>query len=300
LCSNDGAHLERMLRLAKSRFMRAAVYIWATCVAVTLATRGKPDLVIIFLSALTTFLMFLAIYVFNDMTDLEVDLINAPNRPLALQLAQRTDALILVILLNSSGMVIGYWLGPNTFLITVAELMLGITYSVKPFNFKDRFIIKTLAIGAGGMLASLFGAEAASATAIAADSLDGAVIYAAALFLIFLFVTSPINDLADYVGDKAQGRRTIPIIIGQKNTVRLSIVVSVIPLLSSLIVLPAVGLSRVTLVLFIILAARSIQLLNPLLKGYSKPEMVRSQHKRMVQLHFFLQASLALGALTPT
>ncbi|MCL5318426.1 MAG: UbiA family prenyltransferase [Thaumarchaeota archaeon] len=271
--------------------MRASVYTWATCVAVALSAGGKPDLIVTFLSALTTFLMFLAIYVFNDLTDLEVDAINAPNRPLALQSVTKTDALLLVLLLNFAGMAIGYWLGLVTFIITVAELLLGITYSVKPFNFKDRFLVKTLAIGAGGILASLYGGAAT------ANSLNGSVIYAALLFLIFLFVTSPINDLADYVGDKAQGRRTIPIIIGQKNTVKLALAVSVVPLLSSLAVLPAVGLSRVTLVMFALLAARSIQLLAPLLKGYSSPQMVRSQHKRMVPLHFLLQASLAAGTV---
>lgn len=290
-----------MFGLARSRFMRASVYTWATCVAVTLSAGGKPDLTVTFLSALTTFVMFLAIYVFNDLTDLQVDLINAPKRPLALQSVTKTDAAVLVLLLNFAGMAIGLWLGPMTFLITIAELLLGITYSVKPFSFKDRFLIKTLAIGAGGILASLFGGVAGAESigyAAATNTLNVAVVYAASLFLIFLFVTSPINDLADYVGDKAQGRRTIPIIIGQKNTVRLALAVSVVPLLSSLAVLPAVGLSNVTLVMFAFLAARSIQLLAPLLKGgYSSPAAVRSQHKRMVPLHFLLQASLAAGTI---
>jgi len=280
-----------MLRLVKSRFMRASVYTWATCVAVALSTGGIPDLLIIFLSALSTFLISLAVYIFNDMTDQEVDKINAPNRPLTLHSVKKTDAITLILMLNLVGIAIGYWLGPLAFLVTVAELLLGITYSVKPFSFKDRFLVKTFAIGAGGMLASIFGGVATS------NNLNGSVIYAASLFLTFLFVTSPINDLADYVGDKAQGRRTIPIIVGQKNTVRLAIIVSIAPLLSSLTVLPGVGLSRLTLVLFTLLAARSIQLLTPLLKGYSSPELVRSQHKRMVPLHFLLQASLAAGTL---
>lgn len=284
------SRLIRMLRLVKSRFLRASVYTWATCVAVALATGGRPSLLITFLSALSTFLMFLAIYIFNDVTDQEVDKINAPNRPLALQAVKKTDALTLVLLLNLGGMAIGYWLGLYAFLVTVAELLLGITYSVKPFSFKDRFLVKTFAIGAGGMLSSIFGG-------VAANNLNGSVIYAASMFLVFLFVTSPINDLADYVGDKAQGRRTIPIIIGQKNTVRLAVLVSMTPLTSALAILPAVGLSNLTLILFTLLAARAVQLLVPLLKRHSCPEAVRKQHKRMVLLHYLLQASLAAGTL---
>lgn len=234
--------------------------------------------------------MSLAVYMSNDMVDLEADKINAPQRSLVLQSVKKSDALTLILLLNFGGMAMGYWLGINAFLITVAELVLGITYSVKPFSFKDRFLAKTLAIGGGGILAIIFGG-------VAAGNVNGAVIYAAAMFLAFLFVTSPVNDLADYIGDKAQRRRTIPIVIGPKNTIELAILAAITPFTSALFVLPVLRLNMITLIIFLILAGRSFHLLAPLLIKYPDPKVVRKQHRRLVPLHFFLQGALAIGIL---
>ncbi len=237
--------------------------------------------------------MSLAVYIFNDMIDMEVDKINAPQRPLVSQSMNKTDVQILFILLNFGGMTIGYYIGTHAFLITIAELVLGMTYSMKPFNFKDRFLAKTLVIGGGGMLASIFGG-------IATNNVNGTVIYAATLFIIFLFTTSPINDLADYVGDKTQKRRTIPIIIGSKNTIKLAILASITPFISSLIVTQIISLNISTLILFFLLASRSIQLLAPLLNKYPDPKMIRKQHKRLIPLHFFLQGAIAIGIIPIT
>jgi geranylgeranylglycerol-phosphate geranylgeranyltransferase len=43
---------------------------------------------------------------------------------------------------------------------------------------------------------------------------------------LMVFVTSPLNDLGDIEGDKASGRRTIPIVIGRENTIKLSVLVA--------------------------------------------------------------------------
>ena len=40
---------------------------------------------------------------------------------------------------------------------------------------------------------------------------------------IMIFVTSPLNDLGDISGDRGAGQRTIPIVIGKKRTLKLSV-----------------------------------------------------------------------------
>ncbi|MFC1754604.1 UbiA prenyltransferase family protein [Thermoproteota archaeon] len=280
-----------MTQLVVSRFSRASVYTWATFTAVLLSTNGLPNLMIIVLASISTFFMSLAVYILNDIVDLEVDKINAPKRLLVSKSLKKRDVLILFLFLNIGGMGIGYWLGFYTFLITVGELILGITYSIKPFNFKDRFLAKTLIIGGGGILASIFGG-------VATNNVNGTVIYAALLFIIFLFATSPINDLADYIGDKAQKRKTIPIIIGPQNTIKLAIISAVSPFISSLIVIPMLNLTILLGILYFFLGYISIKLLLPLLNNYSDLKKVRIHHKRMVPLHFFLQGALVLGTIS--
>ena len=46
------------------------------------------------------------------------------------------------------------------------------------------------------------------------------------MIALMVFVTSPLNDLGDIGGDRHAGRRTIPIIIGNENTVKLSILIT--------------------------------------------------------------------------
>ena len=46
------------------------------------------------------------------------------------------------------------------------------------------------------------------------------------MLAMMVFVTSPLNDLGDIKGDKKAGRRTIPIVLGKENTIRLSMLIT--------------------------------------------------------------------------
>ncbi|MDG6995156.1 MAG: UbiA family prenyltransferase [Nitrososphaerota archaeon] len=276
--------------MARSRISRASVYTFSTLAGILIATRWNASPTILLLAPLSTFLISLSVYVLNDLFDMEVDRINAPNRPLARQLVSRREALVFVLILNFVGAGIGFALGPLTFAIALCEIVLGLLYSLRPFNLKDRFIVKTLSIGAGGVLANLFGGVASGVV-----NLD--LIFCSAMFLVFLFSTSPLNDLADYVGDKAQNRKTIPIVIGPSRTLRLSIVASLLPLASALIFFRLLSFNPLTIIFLSILAARALQLLLPLERSNAEPATVRKQHKKMVYLHFLLQGALVVGSL---
>ena len=51
-------------------------------------------------------------------------------------------------------------------------------------------------------------------------------VFSAAMLAMMVFVTSPLNDLGDIKGDKKAGRRTIPIVLGKENTIRLSMLIA--------------------------------------------------------------------------
>src|SRR5918995_1769233 len=57
--------------------------------------------------------------------------------------------------------------------------------------------------------------------------------FAGAMLALMVFVTSPLNDLGDIKGDKEAGRKTIPIVLGMKNTIRLSMLITMAIALSS-------------------------------------------------------------------
>lgn len=101
----------------------------------------------------------------------------------------------------------------QAFIISSILVILGIAYSHPKTSFKDRFPYKTIVTSIGAMLASFLGGFANDE--IALDAL-----YAGIAFFIICTVLALLGDISDIKGDKANNRRTLPIIIGQINTAK--------------------------------------------------------------------------------
>ncbi len=278
--------------LIRSRLKKATVYTFATFAGTIVATRGNTSAEVLVLAPLSTLVIFLGIYLLNDMFDLEVDKINAPTRPLATNTVTREQTLLLILLLDVLGLTISFlFLGIFALIVAVFEILLGILYSVRPFNFKDRFIVKTMTIGAGGVLSNLFGG-------VASGVVNSDLLFCSAMFLVYVFATSPLNDLADYTGDKAQHRKTIPIVIGPDKTIKLSVLTSLVPPIMSLLFYETLNFNFLAVGILSLIAAWSLRLLSPL---WSSKEVnysaVRKSQKRMVYLHFLLQGAFIIGSL---
>jgi geranylgeranylglycerol-phosphate geranylgeranyltransferase len=131
------------------------------------------------------------------------------------------------------------------------------------------------------------------------------------MLALMVFVTSPLNDLGDIYGDKNVGRRTIPIMIGNENTVRLSILIALGMAISSwTLYFAAVSLieydeinvyypSTTRLVLPSMISLTSLftifHLIN-VLKHLDDRKFVRdSVTKKSMPLHILLQISLVIG-----
>lgn len=120
------------------------------------------------------------------------------------------------------------------------------------------------------------------------------VVYAAAMFFLYLFAASPINDLIDKFGDKAAKRRTIPIVIGDKNTFRLSIIASMIPFISSVALTSSHHADILMPIILAFVSLRSVQLLIPLLRICDR-DTLKKAHGQMIAFHFILQAAILIG-----
>lgn len=129
-----------------------------------------------------------------------------------------------------------------------------------------------------------------------------------------VFVTSPLNDLGDIGGDRHAGRRTIPIIIGNENTVKLSILITLGMAILSWIfyfeVVPSIEYGAINpdhpnttvLVLpfshFSDISFDNVSSDN-MLKHLDDRNFVRdSVTKKSMPLHLLLQISLVIGGLT--
>jgi geranylgeranylglycerol-phosphate geranylgeranyltransferase len=276
--------------LLRSRFQRGMVFTAATIVAVCLATNLYNIQPVYVLAPVVTMLSTLAVYLMNDIADIPVDRINAPQRPLASGLVSKSEAFMLVAVLSVVSFALAFLINPLTLFITGTYFFVGLLYSIPKVSLKDRFVIKTLTIAVGGFLTSLIGSSVVG-------SFDERVAVAATLFFSLIFVSSPLNDLADYAGDKKNGRRTIPIVIGPKNTTMIAVV---LPFAIAgafwlahaewnFSVLAPIGVTTIALV--------GLLVISPIYKHLDDFKYIRKRHKKIVFLHYGMQFALFVGML---
>lgn len=161
---------------------------------------------------LSSLLAAFAIYALNDIYDIEVDKINAPERPLPSGRVSITEAKVLVILLFTLALALALTANILTFALTLMFSALGIAYSVPPIRFKD------------GWFAGICWGLGMAATILCGASVYAITLPVAMAAFIFATLTAGcglIKDLKDMEGDRAKGIHTIPLMIGEEKAVNL-------------------------------------------------------------------------------
>ncbi|MGI0088031.1 MAG: UbiA prenyltransferase family protein [Nitrosotalea sp.] len=282
--------ISSLFLLLKYRIRIGFVFTTSTITGLLLATNFHPQLIQLFTVPLITLFATLAVYWMNDITDIKLDKINAANRPLARGQVKKSEAIVLLTVLSLVALGFAYSVNFTTLLFTAAYLVIGILYSSPKISLKDRFVLKTLSIAIGGFTTTLIGASING-------TLDGQDFISAISFMMLLFVTSPINDLGDYPGDKEGGRKTIPIVIGKKNTIFISIAIPFFMMMSFWFFYPNFGFSIKAPMAMTVLAIISFLILRPMLSHLNDYKYIKSRHKKSLLLYYGLQASLLIGAL---
>ena len=190
----------------------------------------------------------------------------------------------------------------SNILIFLTLVAIGLMYSSPKVSLKDRLVIKTLSISIALMLCLLFGLTGIYNCTSDGKSFDGLAVplYAALMLGIMIFVTSPLNDLGDINGDRGAGRRTIPIVIGKKGTLKLSVFFSSTMIVLSWIVY-GYSTSKIGIIIPLLTslhAAITILILGKMLTNLDNMVFVRSfVRRKSMPLHILLQLLLIVGAL---
>ena len=183
----------------------------ATFITVILGAQGNVDPFLVISTVIGSYFLGLATYVYNDLTDFEVDKINKIHRPLVTGETTKSQLLTIVYILFGIGLCLTAFINYYTLCISGLFTVLGIVYSHPRFKLKDKFLLKTVVTAAGAALLSLLGGAAVA-------DLSLPILYTSLSFFIFYFILSPLGDIGDIKGDRAAGRRTFPIVIGMKAT----------------------------------------------------------------------------------
>ena len=143
-------------------------------------------------------------YAFNNMKDIKEDEIN--RNKISSFVTERYKGYLVVFLCFMFGFVFSLFLPIFCFLFFVTSTITGIAYSM--VKVKRYFLLKNLYTGFG--LPQLF--------LLGSMQINKDVVFYYFLISLFLFISSLISDLRDFIGDRIAGIRTIPVRFGYKNT----------------------------------------------------------------------------------
>jgi geranylgeranylglycerol-phosphate geranylgeranyltransferase len=259
-----------------------------------------------------TFLIITGMYVLNDLVDADLDKSSGKKRPISSGQVTKAQAHIFVIATNAAGIFLALiTFNLPSIIIALAIVGIGLMYSVPKICLKDRFILKTASIAAASMLCLMLGSSYAFNNSgmihnnnnnYIAGALSSPILictYAALMSGSIIFITSLLNDLGDVEGDKAFGRRTIPVVIGKKNTVILTIFIAASMIVISWVsfyLLPT-NIGLICPILVSLVASMATIRMAEILNHLSDHVFIRQQHKKSMSWHLMLQSALIVGAL---
>ena len=250
---------------------------------------------------LASFMIITGMYVLNDLVDAKLDRSSGKKRPIPTGQVSKKDAWIFIIVTNVTGiLLVSITFNILGTLIALIIASIGLMYSAPKVALKDRFFLKTLSIAIAMMLCVMLGSTANWHI----NYLYGNInvnklimpLHAAAMLAMMVFITSPFNDVADVTGDKAAGRRTIPVVIGRENTVKMAIFLALSMSIVSWLLYSLHAISMITPILISLVATMTITNMTRALKQLDDSKFIQKQHKKSMPLHIMLQSGLIIGA----
>ena len=182
-----------------------------------IAKYNGPINVVIF-AALVVTLYTVGANTLNDYFDYEIDKINRPDRAISSGLVLRPHALIISILAFLLGTLIALQLNINSQLVSIGislPLIIGYNIKLKKFPLIGNIVV-AIVLALSFIYAGL------------AFSNVSPLILPAALAFGLTLIRELVKDMADIIGDKSVGLKTFPIIFGEKKTIILCVVLSVL------------------------------------------------------------------------
>ena len=180
-------------------FIRFRICIFVTSIGMAGYLLFNPISVNLIFVLLATFLITAGAYAYNNMTDMEEDLVNRKRiNPFILS----KKSLFLISGLFISGTIFSFFLSLYSLSFCLLGVLISIAYSF--FKLKKYFLVKNFYTAFGASLVFLVGA----------GNISIPIMGYYALFTLFVFIGSSISDLRDYTGDKINNIRTLPVVLG--------------------------------------------------------------------------------------
>lgn len=206
-------------------------------------------------AARTVLYFWLYTYTFclsNQVVGVEEDRLNKPHRPIVVGMVSQRGALIRWIVVSIAFSLVGAWFGVAKW----ALLWLAVSIAHNFLGLARGWFLKCAFMSAGIV------AQLAPAWEMVTPLTPVAWRWILVIALV-IFATVSLQDLRDIAGDRALGRRTLPLLVGEARIrIALSAVFALLPLVIHLLLLAPLGgplvvqCSAVTGVLSLLIAGR--------------------------------------------
>jgi 4-hydroxybenzoate polyprenyltransferase len=241
-------------------------------------------------------------YILNDLVDADLDKTSLKNRPIPSGRVSKKQAWAFILLTNGAalGILISTF-AIDSIIFVIPMMLIGILYSTpKKIALMNRFVIKNVAIALFYMLCSMLGITWSYDIELAINN-PIVAIHTITMSGIMIFVGSTVNDLGDIKGDKAAGRRTIPIVLGGENTIKMLIILLVsMPTISWMLYVIVVEHEIINTIMtpiaVTIVASLALLRMIKIWKVFEDIKLMREQHKKWFPLHMVLQSGMIVGA----
>lgn len=156
---------------------------------------------------------------YNQVSDLKIDRINRPNRPIPAGKISVQEALGFTFAVYVIGLVVAYIISFSFFLVTAICLIITTLYSTPPIYLKKRFILSTATIAlcqswlfllAGWVIYSF------------ANPWEPAFWFIGAILFILLIGACGTKDFTEVPGDGKYGMKTLPYLYGNKKAAKIT------------------------------------------------------------------------------
>lgn len=185
------------------------------CVGVgqVIALGNLPPLALLGLGFALGFFLSSSAMIFNDYFDLEVDRINAPQRPLPSGLLSKTEVIVFGALTAGVALGVAWVIHPIVFWLSLLTWVLGFWYNWK---LKAAGLWGNLIVSASVAMTFVLGGISVGQTANPMIWIFGLIAF------IFDLAEEIAGDAMDMQGDQQRGSRSIAIVHGKKTALRIS------------------------------------------------------------------------------
>jgi len=283
----------------KSRKETIMVYSWLSVIGLFITFRGLPPPILLLKLFFAMTGTSLGVYLYNDICDLEDDLVKGKigdltpaSRPLGRGLVSKSRMRVFSTLMMTLGLTASALINSKVLIAQLIFLALGFAYSTKPIRLKRFFLTKQIITVMGGAIASL-------SAGLAAGTMTVQLLYLTGLYGLLSAGVSPLIDIKDMESDRIGGVKTIPIVWGPRFAVRLAIATFTASAATTWIGFYGLGFNIVLPILGTIVLVAMVYVVYPLLGRLVDSDYIfKAIYGRIIPLFFILQIIVLLGSLS--